>query len=139
VNTTRAYRFDEPGGPDKLRLEPVPVPDPEFGEVRLRVQSLSLNRADLLWLANTYIETPRFPAGIGYEVAGVVEAVGRGVKHVKVGDRVSALPAFSNSDYAHFAEATVIPERSIMATPPSFTPAQAASFAFAYFTILRSL
>jgi NADPH:quinone reductase-like Zn-dependent oxidoreductase len=134
MNMTKAYRFHEAGGLDKLRLETMPDPQPQFGEVRLRVQSLSLNRADLLWLANTYLESPKFPARIGYEVAGIVEAVGPGVQQVKVGDRVSVLPAFSISDYAHFAETTVIPERSIMATPASFTPAQAASFAFAYFT-----
>src|SRR5579859_2713281 len=104
----KGYRFCEPGGPDKLRLECLPVDDPRFGEVRLRVQSLSLNRADLLWLANDYLEVPTFPARIGYEVAGVVEAIGPGVKHVKVGDRVSALPAFSISTYSHFAETTVI-------------------------------
>ncbi len=48
---------------------------------------MSLNRADLLWMANTYVEVPQLPARIGYEIAGVVEAIGEGVTGFKVGDR----------------------------------------------------
>ncbi|MFZ5558553.1 MAG: zinc-dependent alcohol dehydrogenase family protein [Pseudomonadota bacterium] len=131
---TRIYRFHEYGGPDKLKLESAPLPDPGPGEVRVRVQAMSLNRADLLWLANTYVETPKLPARLGYEVAGVVEAVGPGVTAHKPGDRVSSLPAFSISDYGNFGETAIIPERGLMQTPNRLSPAEGASFAFAYFT-----
>src|SRR6266478_2825177 len=80
--TTRIYRFHDYGGPDKLKLEAVPLPDPGHGKVRVKVQAMSLNRADMLWLANQYIETPKLPSRLGYEVAGVVEAVGPGVTTV---------------------------------------------------------
>jgi NADPH:quinone reductase-like Zn-dependent oxidoreductase len=132
--TTRTFRFHEAGGPEKLQLENLPARDPGPGEVQVRVQALSLNRADLLWLANSYVETPRFPARIGYEIAGTVETLGPGVTDFRNGDRVSSIPAFSISQYAHFAETTIIPARSLIHTPQNFGPAQAATFTFAYFT-----
>jgi NADPH:quinone reductase-like Zn-dependent oxidoreductase len=133
-STARVYRFHQYGDPTVLKLEDLPVADPGPGEVRVRVAALSLNRADLLWLANTYVEVPKLPARIGYEIAGVVEAVGPAVSGFQVGERVSSIPAFSISKYAHFAETTVIPARSLMHTPTAFSTGQAASFAFAYFT-----
>jgi NADPH:quinone reductase-like Zn-dependent oxidoreductase len=134
VATTRIYRFHDYGGPDKLKLEAVPLPDPGPGDVRVKVQAMSLNRADMMWLANQYIETPKLPSRLGYEVAGVVEAVGHGVTAFKAGDRVSTLPAFSISDYANFGETALVPDRGLMPTPEWFSPAEGASFAFAYFT-----
>jgi NADPH:quinone reductase-like Zn-dependent oxidoreductase len=132
--TSRIYWFHEYGGPDKLRLESATLTDPGPGEVRVKVQAMSLNRSDLLWLANNYVETPKLPSRIGYEVAGTVEAVGPGVTSVRPGDRVSTLPAFSISDYANFGETAVVPERGLMPTPERFSPAEGAAFAFAYFT-----
>jgi NADPH:quinone reductase-like Zn-dependent oxidoreductase len=134
VATTRIYRFHDYGGPDKLKLEAVPLPDPGPGDVRVKVQAMSLNRADMLWLANQYIETPKLPSRLGYEVAGVVEAVGHGVTAFKAGDRVSTLPAFSISHYANFGETALVPDRGLMPTPERFSPAEGASFAFADFT-----
>jgi NADPH:quinone reductase-like Zn-dependent oxidoreductase len=133
-SVTRTWRFHQTGGPDALRLEPLPTPEPGYGQVRLRVQSLSLNRADLLWLADTYVESPELPSRIGYEVAGVIEAIGPDVTAWKVGDRVSAAPAFSIKDYANFAETAVLPERVLLRRPDNFPVAQASAFSFAYFT-----
>jgi NADPH:quinone reductase-like Zn-dependent oxidoreductase len=134
TGTTRIYRFHQYGGPENLKLETVPLPEPGHGEVRVKVLAMSLNRSDLLWLANTYIETPKLPARLGYEVAGVVEAVGPGVTTHQTGHRVNSIPAFSISEYANFGETAIQPERGLMFTPERFTPAQGTSFAFAYFT-----
>jgi hypothetical protein len=98
----------------------LPTPEPGYGRVRLRVQSLSLNRADLLWLADTYVESPELPSRIGYEVAGLIEAIGPDVSAWKVGDRVSASPAFSIKDYANFAETALLPERVLLADTRQF-------------------
>lgn len=134
TTTTRIYRFHQYGNPDVLQLDTVPLPEPSAGEVRVKVQAMSLNRADLLWMANTYVETPELPSRLGYEIAGVVEAIGADVTEFKVGDRVSSIPAFSISDYANFGETAILPTRGVMKTPENFTPARGASFAFAYFT-----
>ena len=129
--STRIYRFHEYGGPDRLTLESVPLPEPGHGEVRVKVQAMGLNRAELLYLANAYIESPRLPSRLGYEISGMVEAVGPGVMGFRIGDRVSSMPAFSISDFANFGETATLPERGLMKTPDRLTPAQGASFAFA--------
>ena len=134
TTTTRVYRFHQYGNPDVLKLDTLPLAEPKGTEVRVRVQAMSLNRADLLWMANTYVETPELPSRVGYEIAGVVEAVGAEVTEFKIGDRVSSIPAFSISDYANFAETAILPARGLMKTPDNFTAAQGAGFAFAYFT-----
>lgn len=131
---TRVWQFDEAGGPEKLILRETEQRDPGYGEVRVRLHALSLNRADTMWLANTYIESPSYPSGIGYEVAGSVESLGPGVQGVQVGDTVSALPAFSISDYANFGETAILPVRSLLTPPSNFSAAESASFAFAYLT-----
>lgn len=134
MSTTRIYRFHQYGGSEVLQLESVPTAQPGAGEVRVRVQAMSLNRADLLWMANNYVETPELPSRLGYEIAGVVEEVGSDVTEFQVGDRVSSIPAFSISDYGNFGETAILPTRGLMKTPDNFTPAQGAGFAFAYFT-----
>lgn len=134
MSTTRIYRFHQYGSPEVLQLETVPTPQPGVGEVRVRVQAMSLNRADLLWMANNYVETPELPSRLGYEIAGVVEEVGSDVTEFQVGARVSSIPAFSISDYGNFGETAILPTRGLMKTPDNFTPAQGAGFAFAYFT-----
>lgn len=134
TTTNRVYRFHQYGSPDVLQLDTLPLAEPKAGEVRVRVRAMSLNRADLLWMANNYVETPELPSRLGYEVAGVVEAVGEEVTEFKEGDRVSSIPAFSISEYANFGETAIIPARGLMKTPDNFTFAQGAGFAFAYFT-----
>src|SRR5262245_2291896 len=96
MTTTRQVRFYELGGPEVLKLERVPVAEPGRGEIRLRVEAIGLNRAENLYRAGSYIYQPRrYPSPIGYEAAGVVEAVGEGVGEFKPGDRVNTIPAFS--------------------------------------------
>lgn len=136
---TRIHRFHEYGSPDRVKLEEEPLTEPGHGDVRVKVQSIGLNRADPLYLANAYIESPRLPSRLGYEVCGIVEAVGPGVTGFTIGDRVSSIPAFSISDYANFGETATLPERGLVKTPDRLTPAQGASFAFAYYTTYFAL
>lgn len=69
-------RFYEYGGPEVLRIEESPLQDPANGEVRLRVQAIGLNRAESMFFHNQYVEQPQLPSRLGYEAAGVVDAVG---------------------------------------------------------------
>ena len=82
-----AVRFNEAGGPEVLRYQPVDVGDPGPGQVRLRHVAVGLNYADTYFRNGTY-PIP-LPAGIGVEAAGVVQAIGPGVDQVAVGDRVT--------------------------------------------------
>ncbi|HVE10048.1 MAG TPA: quinone oxidoreductase [Paraburkholderia sp.] len=83
----KAVRFHETGGPNVLRYEDVEVGDPGPGQVRLRHEAVGLNFADTYFRSGLY-PVP-LPAGMGVEAAGVVEAVGRGVVGIAVGDRVT--------------------------------------------------
>ena len=83
----KAVRFYEAGNPDVLRFEDVDVGDPGPGQVRLRHVAVGLNYADTYFRNGTY-PVP-LPSGMGVEAAGVVHAVGEGVTHVAVGDRVT--------------------------------------------------
>lgn len=82
-----AIRFYETGGPDVLRWERVEIGAPGPGQVKLRHAAVGLNFADTYFRSGLY-PVP-LPSGIGVEAAGVVEAVGEGVTHVAVGDRVT--------------------------------------------------
>ena len=82
-----AIRIHENGGPDKLRWEEVKVGDPGPGEVRVRNTAIGLNYIDTYHRSGLY--PMPLPLTLGSEGAGVVEAVGPGVKEFKVGDRVA--------------------------------------------------
>ena len=83
----KAIRFHQTGDPEVLRLEDITVGEPGPGEVRLRHVAVGLNFADTYFRNGTY-PIP-LPAGMGVEAAGVVEAVGPGVTHIAVGDKVT--------------------------------------------------
>ncbi|MFF3645704.1 zinc-dependent alcohol dehydrogenase family protein [Streptomyces sp. NPDC002564] len=111
-------RFHEHGGPEVLRLEEVPVGDPGPGELRIRVDAIGINRAEVLLRGGHYIEPVKeFPARLGTEAAGVVEAVGPRVTGFEVGGPVSVVPAFSMNDYAVYAQQAIVPAAAVLHRP----------------------
>ena len=105
----KIIRFDELGGPEVLKIEEETSKQPGKGEVRLRVQAVGLNRAEAMFVRGHYLEQPKLPAGIGYEAAGVVEAVGPDVDKNWVGKSVATIPAFSMNDYPMLGEEVIAP------------------------------
>lgn len=83
---TKAVRFHKTGGPEVLQVDDVQVGDPGDGQARVKHSAIGLNFIDTYHRSGLY-PLP-LPSGIGLEAAGVVEAVGNGVTHVKPGDRV---------------------------------------------------
>src|SRR5882672_8753739 len=83
----KAIRIHQQGGPEVLKWEDVQVGDPGPGEARVRHKACGLNFLDVYQRSGLY--KIALPAGMGNEGAGVVEAVGAGVTHVKAGDRVA--------------------------------------------------
>ena len=83
----KAIRFYETGTPDVLQYEDIDVGEPVVGQVRLRHVAVGLNYADTYFRDGTY-KIP-LPNGMGVEASGVVEAVGEGVAHIQLGDRVT--------------------------------------------------
>src|SRR5512143_3652683 len=83
----KTIRIHERGEPEVLRLEDVPLGEPGQGQARVRQTAVGVNFIDVYHRTGLY-PLP-LPAGIGVEGAGVVEAVGPGVGHVRPGDRVA--------------------------------------------------
>lgn len=118
---TGIIRFHETGGPDVLRWESTEVGEPGRGEVRLRHTAVGLNFIDV-YERNGLYKTP-LPATPGKEAAGVIEAVGAGVKHVQVGDRVS----YSLSASGSYAEARVLSADQLVKIPDNIDDNTAAA------------
>jgi NADPH2:quinone reductase len=83
----KAIRFHETGGPEVLRVEELPLPEPGPGQARVRHGAIGVNFIDTYHRTGLY-KLP-LPSGLGVEAAGVVEALGPGVAHLAVGDRVA--------------------------------------------------
>ncbi|WP_369382171.1 zinc-dependent alcohol dehydrogenase family protein [Streptomyces sp. cg36] len=114
----RTVRFHEYGGPEVLRLEEVEVGAPGPGELLIRVDAIGVNRAEALFRSGNYIQAAtEFPARLGAEAAGVVEAVGPEVTGFEVGAAVSVVPAFSMNSYGVYAERAVVPASAVVHRP----------------------
>ena len=108
---TRAIRLHEHGGPDVMRWEDVEVGDPGPGEARVRHTAVGLNYIDTYHRTGLYpVEAPH---GLGLEAAGTVEALGEGVEHLSVGDRV----AYGAGPLGAYAEARIMPAGRLVKLP----------------------
>ncbi|MET0391034.1 MAG: zinc-dependent alcohol dehydrogenase family protein [Polyangiales bacterium] len=115
---SRVVRFAQEGGPEVLRIDTIELPPPAAGEVRVAIEAIGLNRAEAMYRGGYYYERPaRFPAVLGYEAAGVVEAIGAEVTGFAPGDAVSVVPAFSMRDYGVYGEHVNVPARSLVRRP----------------------
>jgi NADPH:quinone reductase len=139
TQTAQVIRFYQTGGSEVLRIEEVPRLPLKGNEALVRVQAAGLSRPDLLWREGSYFEEPLFPAQLGYDAAGVVEAIGPEVTTLKVGDQVSTLPAASLLDYTAHGEAMVYPETALLVYPDNLTPMQAAAVNTGLFTAYFAL
>src|SRR5215467_1004554 len=100
--TYRAVMLTKTGGPEVLQIVELPIEPPGPGQLRVRVRAAGVGSTDLTILAGNYRYAPKIPFVLGYEAAGVVEAIGAGVTGFAVGQRVAAL-----SVYGAFAELLV--------------------------------
>lgn len=98
----RALRIHQYGGPDRLQIDEVPVPLPGTGEIRIKVAAASINPIDgkILGGAMSGGKPPEEPVGMGFDAAGVVDALGDGVDGVSVGDDVFGLGRQTQAEYA---------------------------------------
>lgn len=106
----KAIRIHETGGPEVLRLEDVPVPEPGEGQIRARLEATGVNFIDIYFRMGHY-KAP-LPMTLGSEAMGVVDAVGPGVTEVRVGDRVA-----STQFAGAYAEYAVAPAQGVVRVP----------------------
>ncbi len=109
--TSRAIRIEKTGGPEQLQLVDVVVGDPGPGEIRIRHYAVGLNFIDVYQRSGLY-PLP-LPLQLGMEAAGVIEAVGAGVTHLKVGDRA----AYASQPPGSYCDLRVMPAKSVCVLP----------------------
>lgn len=135
----KVVRFHQIGGPEVLKFEEVPSPQPGKGEVRLKVQAIGLNRAESMFYHGQYLYQPKFPAGLGYEAAGIVEAVGPNVDKSWIGKQASTIPAFSLNDYGMVGEEVLAPVDALAEYPAKLSPVEGAAIWMQYVTAYGAL
>ncbi len=108
---TLAVQIRQHGGPEELQIVDVQVGDPGPGEVRIRHHAVGLNFIDVYHRTGLYPLS--MPAGIGMEAAGVIEAVGEGVTHLKAGDRA----AYASQPPGSYCEVRVMPAKCVCRLP----------------------
>lgn len=116
----KAIRIHQQGGLDVLKYEDVPMPEPKAGEARVKLEASGVNFIDIYYRDGRY-KGP-LPATLGQEGAGVVDAVGEGVKEVKVGDRVAY-----TSVQGSYAEYAIIPAWRLVPIPQGVSSQTAAA------------
>jgi len=131
----KAIVVHEFGGPEVLKLEEVPTPKPAAGQVLVRIHAAGVNPYDTYMRAGTYAVKPPLPYTPGSDAAGVIEAVGDGVKKVKPGDRVYTARTVTGA-YAQYALAL---EAQVHGLPEKITFGQGAGVWVPYGTAYHAL
>jgi len=134
----QAIQVHEFGGPEVLKLQEIPTPKPGAGQVLVRVHAAGVNPYDTYMRAGTYAIKPPLPYTPGSDAAGTVEAVGSGVRKVKVGDRVYTAKTESGA----YAEYTLALESQVHSLPAKISFAQGSGvwvpYGTAYFALFHS-
>ena len=130
----RAWLCTNPIGVEALSWQELPTPEPKAGEVRVAIRAASLNFPDLLIVQNKYQMKPPLPFVPGSEYAGVVDAIGVGVTHLKPGDAVAVFAGTGG-----FATHACVDASLVMPLPAGFAFDDAAAFILTYGTTHHAL
>ncbi|MEZ4601466.1 MAG: NADPH:quinone reductase [Syntrophotaleaceae bacterium] len=131
----KAIRVHETGGPDVLKLEEVPTPAPQEKEVLVRIEAIGINPVDTYIRSGNYPLAGDLPYTPGFDAAGVIEAVGPGVGHREVGERVYVAGSLSGT-YAEFA---LCREEQVHPLPEKISFSQGAALGVPYATAWYAL
>jgi len=129
-----AWLCENPIGVEALQWKELPTPVPKAGEVLIAIKAASLNFPDLLTVQNKYQFKPPLPFVPGSEYAGVVEALGEGVSHLKVGDPVAAIGSSGG-----FGTHACVAAAGVMPLPKGFAFDDASAFVMTYGTTHHAL
>ena len=122
------------GGPEVLQIVENDLRDPAAGEARIKVLASGVGRTDLNYLHGYSPFSPKVPFVPGYEIVGVVEAVGAGVSRVAVGDRVAAL-----TGQGGYTEIIYLGQEHLVAVPASLAPAEVVTLVLNYVSAWQML
>src|SRR5256885_552337 len=131
------------GGPEVIELAEVPVPEPGSGQVRIRVEAAAVNPVDIAtragWLANSGLMSVDGDIGLGWDVAGVIDAVGAGVQRFAAGDSVIGLGDLLSAPIGAQAEHVVLDADAVAHAPRTVSPAQASTLPLNGLTAAQAL
>ncbi len=130
----RAVVITRHGGPEVLQVQERPTPTPGPGEIAVRVRASGINFADLMARMGLYPDAPPPPSVVGYEIAGVVEALGPGVEGPAPGTRVLAPVMFGG-----YAEMVLAPASGVIPLPAGATFEEGAAIPVNYGTAYHLL
>ena len=125
----KAIVLERHGGPEVLRVREVPDPVPGAGEVRVRVEAIGVNYAEVLSRKGLYGWAPAMPYTLGMEATGTIDAVGPGVEERAAGERVIV-----GAQHGAYAELVVVPERQALPAVPGYSVDENAAVAVNYLT-----
>ncbi|HXT75516.1 MAG TPA: NADPH:quinone reductase [Candidatus Eisenbacteria bacterium] len=131
----KAIQVAEFGGPEVLKLNEVPTPKPEAGQVLVKVHAVGVNPYDTYMRTGTYAIKPPLPYTPGSDAAGVVESVGTGVKNLKPGDRVYTAKTITGA----YAEYTLTLEAQAQKLPDNISCEQGAGVWVPYGTAYHAI
>lgn len=132
--TMKALLSTKPGPPETLELQDLPDPVAGEGEVVIAVKAAGVNFPDVLIIEDKYQFKPERPFAPGGEIAGVIESVGPGVTHVKVGQRV-----IGSSGWGGYAEKVKLPAARTLPIPDAMPFDEASAFILTYGTSYYAL
>ena len=130
----KAIRVSKFGGPEVLESVELPLPHPRAGQVLIKVEAIGLNFADMLNVAGRYFTQPPLPFVPGMEFSGTVAALGEGVTHLEIGQRVAAL-----GGSGAFAEYATAHTAGLLPLPSSLSAHEAAALPISYYTAYFAL
>lgn len=130
----KIVEFSSLGGPDVLSFVECEPEPPGDGEAQIAVKAAGLNRAELLFMAGTYLVNPVLPSRLGFEGAGDVLAVGSGVDRIAPGDRVAITPAFKQDAFGVLGEVVNVPVSALEPIADGVSYSDAAAFWMAFGT-----
>jgi NADPH2:quinone reductase len=123
----KVIQMQRAGGPDVLEIAEMLMPEPSAGEVRVRAQAIGISSADMLVRKGVYNWMPPLPAIPGNEMAGIVDALGREVTGVSVGQRVLVSSRELPFRGGCYAQAICVPASALFRLPESIAPNDAVS------------
>jgi NADPH:quinone reductase-like Zn-dependent oxidoreductase len=136
---SKVVRFHQTGGPEVLQLDNIELSPPQADEVLIKINTIGLNRAEVMFRSGQYLETPILPARLGYEASGIIEQIGSNVSKFNIGDKVNVIPAFSMNQYGTYAEKAVLPVHAIVKQPANISDSEAAAVWMQYLTAWGAL
>ena len=134
VQTQTLVQLTRKGGPEVLKLVEAAMPAPQTGEVRVKVLAAGVAYAEVLQRYGLYPGQPKMPYTPGYDIAGVVDAIGAGVKGWKVGQGVATLTKFGG-----YTQYICLPAETLVPIPNEIDPTEATSLVLNYVTAYQML